>query len=100
MWPASGRELLFRTNTRAVQQFFSPAIRSQSPLRVDTPTQLFEVKGGYDQTGPVRAWDTTADGQRFIVLKPVSNGTNAFITALEVVRHWTDELKRRAPASP
>jgi len=94
IWPASGRELLFRTTSRTGQQFFSAAIRSASPFRVDPPTLLFEVQSGYHQTGPTRAWDATADGQRFIALKPTGTLTDSFVTTLHVVLNWTEELKR------
>jgi hypothetical protein len=74
---------------------FSAAIGSGSPLRVGVPRLLFEAKNGeYDRTAPDRAWDATADGQRFLLVRN-DPSTDKPVTSLHVVLNWTDELKRR-----
>jgi serine/threonine-protein kinase len=93
IWTANGRELLFRTGTLSTNRFMSAAIRSTSPLQVDPPRLLFEVKAGeYDATTPVRAWDATPDAQRFI-LTHVDDATVKPVTTLNVVLHWTNRLR-------
>jgi hypothetical protein len=95
IWTADGRELLFESGTPERHQFFSAAIRSMSPLRVDPPRLLFDApQGQYDSTAPTRAWDISADGQRFL-LQQVVPSTDKPVTALHVVLNWTEELKRQ-----
>jgi Tol biopolymer transport system component len=96
IWTADGRELLYRSGTQERDQVLSAAIRSTSPFRVDLPRVLFDVpQGQYDSTAPGRAWDISADGQRFL-LQQVVPPTDEPVTALHVVLNWTEELKRQA----
>ena len=75
----------------------SAAVRSLSPLRTDPPRVILETKQAqYDATTPLRAWDATADGQRFVMVR-VGESTDKPVTALHVVLNWTDELQRRVP---
>jgi serine/threonine-protein kinase len=98
IWTANGRELLYRSAPRSGYGFFSAAARSQSPLQFDAPRLLFEARPGeYDATAPDRSWDVTADGQRFLLMRPVES-TDRPVTAMHVVLNWADELKRLAPA--
>jgi serine/threonine-protein kinase len=99
LWTANGRELLYRAFTvDGAQRFFSTAIRSVSPFRADTPRLLFEAKASsFDTTAPDRSWDVSADGQRFLLVKPVAP-TDKPVTVMRVVLNWTEELKRLVPA--
>jgi hypothetical protein len=98
IWTANGRELLYRSGTLEHQQFFSAAIRSVSPFQVDAPRLLFEAQfGEYESTAPTRSWDVSADGQRFLLLRPVPSTDNP-VTVMHVVLNWTEELKRLVPA--
>jgi Tol biopolymer transport system component/tRNA A-37 threonylcarbamoyl transferase component Bud32 len=100
IWIGNGRELLYRTYTPPPQNdrlLMSAAVRSLSPLRIDPPRLLLDMKQlQYDATTPLRAWDATADGQRFVMVR-VGESTDKPVTALHVVLNWTDELKRRVP---
>jgi len=56
---------------------------------------MFEAKPtDYDATTPVRAWDATADGQRFIMVRDAGPSDKP-VTTLQVVLNWSDELKQR-----
>jgi serine/threonine-protein kinase len=97
IWTANGRELLYRSFVLGLE-FFSATIRSVSPFRVDTPRLLFRARAGeYDSTSPDRSWDVSADGQRFLVSRPVES-TDTPVTTMHVVLNWTEELKRLVPA--
>jgi hypothetical protein len=99
IWTANGRELLYRNFTRESQQFFSAAVRSVSPFRVDAPRLLFEAKPGeYDSTAPERSWDVSADGQRFLLARSVAS-TDKPVTDMHVVLNWAEELKRLVPTN-
>jgi dipeptidyl aminopeptidase/acylaminoacyl peptidase len=98
VWTATGRELLYRANTGSGQGFFSAAIRSLSPFRHDTPRLLFETRPReYASTTPIRGWEVSADGQRFLLLRPVES-TDKPVTMMHVVLNWAEELKRLVPA--
>ena len=98
IWTANGKELLYRSFTSSGLGFFSAAIRSLSPFRVDTPRLLFEAKfGDYDSTTPTRGWDVSADGQRFLLVRPAGPAEKP-VTVVHVVLNWAEELKRLAPA--
>jgi serine/threonine protein kinase/Tol biopolymer transport system component len=98
IWTRSGREILYRSSTRdGERHFYSVVIRSLSPFRFDPPRLLFKAKpGDFDSTSPIRGWDATADGQRFLMDKPLPP-TDKPVTELNVVLNWTDELMRRVP---
>jgi eukaryotic-like serine/threonine-protein kinase len=98
LWSPNGRELFYRVSTQERQQFFAAAITSISPFRVDTPRLLFEnTTFEYDNTVPIRSWDVSPDGQRFLLLR-FAPQTDKPVTSMHVVLNWTEELKRRAPA--
>jgi dipeptidyl aminopeptidase/acylaminoacyl peptidase len=97
LWSPTGRELFFRAQTPDRQQFLSAAVTSVSPFRVDTPHVLFENKTfEYDQTVPIRSWNISPDGQRFLLLR-FAPSTDKPVTSMSLVLNWTEELKRRAP---
>jgi hypothetical protein len=43
-------------------------------------------------------YDVSADGQRFLMLKPAEQA-QASPTQINVVLNWTEELKQRVPAA-
>jgi serine/threonine-protein kinase len=97
IWVAKGRELLYRTSSNQGGGFFSVAIRSLSPFRKETPRRLFEDKANeYVHGSPIRAWDVSADGQRFLLTRLVES-TDKPVTVMHVVLNWTEELKRLVP---
>ena len=54
----------------------------------------------YDKPGGVLMWpayDVTADGQRFVLVKTVEDRSRSDAT-INVVVNWTEELQRRVPA--
>ena len=99
IWTANGRELLYRAFTPSGLAFLSAEIRSLSPFRTDPPRLLFEAKAGeYDSTVPIRGWDVSADGQRFLVVRPIAP-TDKPVTVMHVVLNWAEELKRLVPTN-
>ena len=97
IWAPSGRELFFRSFTEKSEQLFlSAAIRSSSPFRIDTPRVMFRAAPGeYDATTPLRSWDVSADGKRFLLMRV--QASDRPVTTVNVVLNWFEELKRRVP---
>jgi Tol biopolymer transport system component len=93
-WMPNGRELLYRDRDR--QKFFSVTITSQKPFRAETPRLLFDGKK-YSRAAPVRGWDVSRDGQRFVIAGNEESQMNS-VGKIEVVLNWAEELKRRVPA--
>ena len=97
IWTRNGREILYRSSTRdGERHFYSVVIRSLAPFTFDPPRLMFKAKPGeFDSTNPIRGWDATADGQRFLLNRPIPS-TDKPVTEIQVVLNWTDELRRRA----
>jgi serine/threonine-protein kinase len=98
IWTANGRELLYRSYSPGRGQLLlAAAIQSLSPFRADAPRVLFEKKPApYDATVPLRAWDASADGRRFLFMR-FSESTEKPVSTLQVVLNWSEELKQRVP---
>jgi eukaryotic-like serine/threonine-protein kinase len=101
IWRADGRELFYartgglQTNLRAVDvRIMAVPVATQPTFTFGTPTQLFV--GRFEMNSPARAYDITADGQRFFLLQSRERPP-AVITQLVVVQNWSEELKRLAP---
>jgi hypothetical protein len=84
-WNSNGRELFYRSGDKIMAvdlMTTGPTVRVTAPPRV-----LFEK--------PTAGWDVAPGGQRFLMLKPVSEGPG--LGDLHVIFNWFDELRRRAP---
>jgi Tol biopolymer transport system component len=89
-WARSG-ELFYRNGNQlmAVETRTQPS--SPAIFSAGTPRLLFE--GLYVASSD---YDVTADGQRFLMIKPVAQ-EGAAATQIHVVLNWFEELKRRVP---
>ena len=95
IWVRSGREIVYRSGNAKTHGVMSAAVRSLSPLRIDTPRILFTyTPGTYDSTTPARSWDATADGSRFLMSKNAPT-TETPVTSMHVVLNWIEELRQK-----
>ena len=70
-------------------------VRTEGVFTASKPRLLFKAPGlgGAD---PIRCWDLSLDGQRFLMVK--SEGAKpTTVTELVLVQNWFEELKRLAP---
>lgn len=97
LWARNGREIFFRSEDKVM----SVPVETQPTFKPGTPRMLFQgggyralAAGSYLGTGN---YDVSPDGQHFLMIKE----QEALPTSKElgVVVHWTDELKRIAPAA-
>ena len=58
------------------------------------PKRLFTFTTTY--SGPVRGYDITPDGRRFLIPEP-PRYVPAEVTQLNLVQNWFDELKAKVP---
>jgi Tol biopolymer transport system component len=95
-WARNGREL-FYLEPRGPGKYamMSVDFAAGGAFQADAAQALFE--GTWFHTIYVRSYDVTPDGQHFIMLRPEKR-VPEHVSKLNVVLHWSDELKRRAPA--
>jgi hypothetical protein len=72
------------------------AIETEPAFTAGIPKELF--KGRYLQSHPLRSYDVAPDGQRFLMIRDVSQPEEP-ITEIHVVLNWFEELKRLVPTN-
>jgi serine/threonine-protein kinase len=95
LWARSGKELFY---VGADGTLMGVSVESSSPTwQAGTPTKLFERRY-YTGANRGRTYDVSPDGQRFLMVKAPGPDASAAPSALIVVDHWDEELKRLVPA--
>jgi serine/threonine-protein kinase len=93
VWNRNGRELFYRSGERMMAV---DIIATQPSFAAGKPRLLFE--GPYLPASiPSAEYDVSADGQRFLMLKPSEQAQGA-PTQINVVLNWFEELKQKFPA--
>jgi eukaryotic-like serine/threonine-protein kinase len=90
VWNPNGRELFYRTGDKMM----AVDIATQPSFSAGKPRVLFE--GPHVVAfGATANYDVSADGQRFLMLKPIEQ--NSPPTQINVVLNWFEELKQKVP---
>jgi Tol biopolymer transport system component len=93
VWNPNGRELFYRRGDKMMVV----EIATQPGFAAGKPRMLFE--GRYKLAPvPFDNYDVSADGQRFLMLKPIEQTSSSALTQINVVLNWFEELNRRVPA--
>jgi serine/threonine protein kinase/Tol biopolymer transport system component len=91
VWNPKGRELFYRQGDKMM----AVEITTQPSFSISKPRMLFE--GPYLPTPQSFSnYDVSADGQRFLVLKPAGQAQAS--TQINIVLNWTEELKHLVSA--
>jgi serine/threonine-protein kinase len=97
LWSRTGQELFYVSPAGGIVRI---GVERGTSWAATTPVTI--VKEGYlpslPGVFPGRSYDVSADGQRFLVLKPVS-APNAPPPQIVVVQHFDEELKRLVPTN-
>ena len=89
-WSVNGRELIYRNGDKLM----AVDITTQPAFLAGKPKMLFE--GPYVPPSPNNSYyDVSADGQRFLMLKPTEQAQAA--TQIVVVQNFFEELKQKVP---
>ncbi|MBI4442774.1 MAG: PD40 domain-containing protein [Acidobacteria bacterium] len=88
-WARSGRELFYRNG----RKMMVVDVQIEPTFHAGKPRLLFE--GNYWLQIDLTDYDVTADGQRFLMLKPSERPP---ATQVNVVLNWFEDLKRRVPS--
>ena len=95
-WTTDGRELVYVTQATSGLRMMAVKITpTASGLSASVPQKLFE--GQYGSTTPVRGWDVTADGRRFLMIRGLEAPPQP-PSQMILVQNFGEELKRRVPA--
>ena len=98
VWSADGSELFYRTLDERIM-----AVRGQAgPTFAAAAPQLVLDASGYRARAASggRAFDVSADGERFLMIKPGSDVTDASTQSqIVIVENWFEELKRLVPVN-
>ncbi len=90
VWNRNGNELFYRNGNKMM----SVDVTTQPTFSAGKPKVVFERP--YTETpATFPAYDVSADGQRFLMMKGVGEEQSA--TQINVVLNWFEELKRRVP---
>ncbi len=91
VWNRNGRELFYRNGDKMM----AVEIATEPSFSAGNPKMLFE--GSYVRTSlTFPDFDVSPDGQRFLMLKPITQ-QQAAPTQIDVVLNWPEELKRLVP---
>jgi serine/threonine protein kinase len=98
LWEANGKELFYVGADTSVELSLwqVPVQVSGATWNAGAPTRLF--RGHYFSAGTSRrTYDVSPDGQRFLMIKGPGTDGGPAPSALIVVQHWDEELKRLVP---
>jgi hypothetical protein len=98
LWSAGGRELLYRNGNRMM----AVAAETSPRFHAGVPRLLFEGNFAPENSGAgANDYDVSADGQRFLMLRPVVSDTSGEPPRpqINIVLNWFEDLKRLAPVN-
>jgi serine/threonine-protein kinase len=91
LWARNGKQLFYRWQ----DQVWVVDVRTDSGFAASKPRLLFE-KPGYGRGDPIRSYDLSLDGQRFLMVK-LEQRKPSPVTEMVLVQNWFEELKRLVP---
>jgi hypothetical protein len=94
LWARTGKQLFYRQWDK--NQVWVVDIRTDGGFSASKPRLLFKAPG-LGLGGPIRSWDLSLDGQRFLMVKN-EEAKPTPVTEMVLVMNWFEELKRLAPS--
>jgi len=99
LWARNGKQLFYRSAggplTLASAQVWVVDVQTTSGFSASKPKLLFE-QPGYGVSAPIRCWDISADGERFLMIKSEERRPQP-LTEMVLVQNWFEEVRRLAP---
>ncbi len=87
----TGKKLFYRWGNKV----WVVDVRTDAGCAASKPRVLFD-QSGYEDNTPVRGWDISPDGQRFLMVK-LEERTSQPVTEMILVQNWFEELRRLCP---
>jgi Tol biopolymer transport system component len=99
LWARNGKQLFYRSGAAGTQlnQVWSVDVQTESGFSASKPKLVFE-QPGYGNGSPIRCWDISPDGERFLMVKLEERKPQP-LTELVLVQNWFEELRRLAPTN-
>jgi len=100
LWAPNGKRLFYRSGVAepyAPTQVWMVEVQTGSGFFAARPKLLFE-QAGYGVGIPVRGWDISADGERFLMVK-LEDRRPQPLTEMVLVQNWFEELRRLTSAN-
>jgi len=91
LWARNGKQLFYRWGG----QVWAVDVRTDGGFATGKPRLLFE-RPGYSGGVPIRGYDLSQDGQRFLMVKYEQRKPTP-VTEMILVQNWFEELKRLVP---
>jgi hypothetical protein len=91
LWARNGKQLFYRWG----DQLWVADVRTDGGFSTNKPRLLF-AKPGYLCESPIRDYDLSLDGQRFLMVK-LEQRKPTPVTEMILVQNWFEELKRLVP---
>ena len=92
LWSKNGKQLFYRKQ----DQVWAVDVQTDSGFSISNRRMLF-ARPDYELGGPIRSYDLSLDGQRFLVVKKEQRKPTP-VTEMILVQNWFEELKRLVPA--
>jgi Tol biopolymer transport system component len=92
LWARNGKQLFYRRQ----DQVWVVDVKTEGALSIGKPRLLFE-KSGYGSGDPIRTWDLSLDGQRFLMVK-IEQRKPSPVTEMILIQNWFEELMQRLSA--
>ena len=87
---------LLCADNEGLRSMMAVDIATEPTFTAGIPRELFKNK--YAATMPVRDYDITPDGHRFLMVQGAGQSAEA-VTQINVVLNWFEELKRLVPTN-
>ena len=97
----TGRELFYREQgPNNTTRMMVVDVTLEDTFAAGIPRPLFEIRSSDYPAGasPLRAYDVTRDGRRFLMTQEDEDSAEPPITHVVIVQHWLEELRRMSPA--
>jgi Tol biopolymer transport system component len=88
LWARNGKQLFYRWQ----DQMWAVDVVRDGGFVASKPRLLFE-KSGYSSGSPIRSYDLSLDGQRFLMVK-LEQRKPTPVTEMTFVQNWFEDLKR------
>ncbi len=93
LWARNGKQLFYLWPN----QVWVVDVYTDGAFTTSKPRLLFEKTGFGSDASPIRGYDLSLDGQRFLMVKDGQRKPTP-VTELILVQNWFEELKRLCPA--
>ena len=96
LWARDGKRLFYRSGEAEDWPLvWAVDVRTDGGFSPGKPRLLFRAPG-LGVGGPIRAWDLSLDGRRFLMVK-LEERKSQPVTEMILVQNWLEELKRLVP---